>query len=187
MEVTLFVLASTFVATNIDGFAVLALLFALDMPASRRRAIASACAAFVVILAISASAAFTVRAFAPAWARWFGLLLITMGIVRAIVWLRSKRSTGPVSGTDASAFSAVLLTGGDNVAVYVGLFANLGAAQVALTSVLYLVAFGLSTYGLLLLLARGRVFRVQHLNLEPFVALCLIVVGTLMATKTFLP
>jgi len=180
------VLATSFIATNIDGFAVLALLFVLNPPTNHRRVVISACAGFAAILAISVTAAFTIHAIAPGWVRWLGLLLVIGGTIRACVWFATKRAPGKSSQASASVLTAVLLTGGDNVAVYVGLFANLAAVTVGLTSAAYLIAFGTLTYGLLLLVSKGKIARLPGIYAEPVAALVLIVVGIAVTAKVLL-
>ncbi|MEO6834894.1 MAG: hypothetical protein ABI231_03190 [Candidatus Tumulicola sp.] len=179
----LLILCVAFIATNIDALVVLALLFAFDMPSKPRQAVASACASFAVVLAVSAAAAYTFHAVAPAWTRWLGLLLVGAGMVRAWAWFRSRNRSGISVGANVSIVAAVLATGGDNLVVYLGLFANMDAIAVALTSVAYLLAFGVSTYALLLVVAKGRLGRTRPLHWEPLTALALIVIGIAVTTK----
>lgn len=177
------VLATVFAATNVDGLSVLALLFAIDPPRDRVHALASACAAFAIVVLASAFAAVIIHALAPAWARWLGLLLVAVGIFRLLVWIRNGRRGAGATLTNATVFSAVLLTGGDNFVVYSGLFANLDALRVALAGVAFVAAFGLLTFALLQLLARNRFARPPAAFWEPLTALVLIAAGIVTAMR----
>lgn len=180
------VLGTVFAATNVDGLSVLALLFAIDPPRDRIHALASACVAFAIVVLASAFAAVIVHALAPAWARWLGLLLVAVGTFRLVVWIRNGRRCAGNTLTNATVFTAVLLTGGDNFVVYTGIFANLSPLRVALAGVAYVIAFGLLTFALLELLARNRFARPPAAFWEPLTALVLIAAGIVTAARTSL-
>jgi cadmium resistance protein CadD (predicted permease) len=178
------VLGTVFVATNVDGLSVLALLFAIDPPRDRARALASACVAFAVIVLASAFAAVLVHTLAPAWARWLGLLLVAAGVIRLALWMRNGRLSASTALTNTTVFTAVLLTGGDNFVVYTAIFANLGPLRAGVAGVAYVAAFGLLTLALLQLLARNRFARPPAVFWEPLTALVLIAAGIVTAMRT---
>jgi hypothetical protein len=70
--------------------------------------------------------------------------------------------------------------------VYTALFANLSPYRVAFAGAAYILAFGLLTFALLLLLAQNRIARLPAAFWEPLTALVLIAAGIVTALRTSL-
>lgn len=172
------VLASAFIATNLDATVALGILFSIDRPRYRRYAIATACAGFAVVLAVAVAAALVVHRLPQAWIRFSGLLPIGVAIARLIAWIRSPGELTPRDVVKyTSIFSAVLATGVDNAVVYAAIFATLPVASIATTCGIYLVAFGIFCFLLLQLVRHGVRVRFPRAVVELGTAATLVAVG----------
>jgi cadmium resistance protein CadD (predicted permease) len=124
-----------FVATNVDDLLLLAALFGSALLA--RAVVAGQFIGIAVLTAVSVCAAYAATAVPGGWIRWLGLLPIALGI-----WLLVRPWRGTSDDADDDALAAerkfearvhsqalavaaiTIANGGDNLAVYVPLFAK---------------------------------------------------------------
>jgi len=145
---------ATFAVTNIDDLVVLAVFFGQTRGHRRAatRVIAGQYLGFAAILLVSISTALLGAALLPATALpYLGLLPILLGLRAAwVAW--QSRGREPTEAEDAPASSApglwqvagvTFANGGDNVGVYVPMFAVAGAGTVALYVTVFLVGVGI--------------------------------------------
>ncbi|SEO54480.1 cadmium resistance transporter [Amycolatopsis saalfeldensis] len=144
-----------FVVTNLDDIVVLALFFAQG--AGRRgatRAIAlGQYLGFLVILAVSVAAGFGATFLPAGVIPYLGLLPLALGIKAAVeAWRREPGAENAVRGPRILEVAAVTLAnGGDNIGVYVPVFATAGVGGMTA----YVAVFLLLLAGWL---AAGRFF-----------------------------
>jgi cadmium resistance protein CadD (predicted permease) len=154
-----------FAVTNIDDIVVLALFFAQGAGHrhAARRIAAGQCLGFAAILAVAVAAAFGVTFLPDRVVPYLGLLPLALGSRAAVqAWRRRGRDEGddgpenPAGGPRTLEVAAVTLAnGGDNIGVYVPVFATAGIGAMSA----YVVVF------LALWIAAGR-----HLATRPVVA-----------------
>ncbi|MEV2269671.1 cadmium resistance transporter [Nonomuraea africana] len=125
--------AGLFAVTNVDDLVILALFFAraAGRPGSGAWIVAGQYLGFVAILAVAVAAAFGATLLPPAILPFLGLLPLALGLRAA--W-RAWRERGEAaraevtSATGPLAVAAVTFAnGGDNIGVYVPVFATAGA------------------------------------------------------------
>jgi cadmium resistance protein CadD (predicted permease) len=144
----------TFAVTNVDDLVVVAVFFGQTRGHrnAATRVIAGQYLGFVAILVVSICAALLGAALLPATALpYFGLLPILLGLRAAwAAWW--SRGTEPPEAESARASSApgiwqvagvTFANGGDNVGVYVPMFAVASAGTVALYVTVFLVGVGI--------------------------------------------
>jgi len=144
---------ATFAVTNIDDLVILAVFFGQTHGhrGAATRVIAGQYLGFAAILVVSLCAALLGAALLPATALpYFGLLPILLGL-RAAWAAWQSRGAGPSEAGDEPAWSApgiwqvagvTFANGGDNVGVYVPMFAVATAGTVALYVTVFLVGVG---------------------------------------------
>ena len=136
-----------FAATNIDDIIVLSLFYARG--AGRRGTTAAILAGqslgFGAILAAAVLVALGARSFLPEDAiPYFGLIPLALGLLAAWRAWRSDDDDddeGKVAGKSVSALTVAAVTfanGGDNIGVYVPVFATVGTAGIVAYSVVFL-------------------------------------------------
>ena len=137
-----------FVATNIDDIIVLSLFYARG--AGRRGTTAAILAGqylgFGAILAAAVLVALGARTFLPEAAiPYFGLIPLALGLLAAWRAWRSDDDDdddeGKVAGKSVSALTVAAVTfanGGDNIGVYVPVFATVGTAGIVAYSAVFL-------------------------------------------------
>lgn len=140
-----------FAVTNIDDIVVLALYFGRaggDRPAERR-IVAGQYLGFTLILAVSVLAAFGLSLLPEEAIAYLGLLPIALGIRAGVVAWNSRR-TAPNDEPPAIASAGVgeiasvtFANGGDNIGVYVPVFATVGAGGTATYVAVFLVLVAL--------------------------------------------
>ena len=149
MDITTWVLQAVglFLATNIDDIIVLSLFYARG--AGRRGTTAAILAGqylgFGAILAVAVLVALGARSFLPEEAiPYFGLIPLVLGLLAAWrAWRDDDNDDdeGKVSGKSVSALTVAAVTfanGGDNIGVYVPVFATVGPAGILAYSVVFL-------------------------------------------------
>ena len=150
MDITTWVLQAVglFLATNIDDIIVLSLFYARG--AGRRGTTAAILAGqylgFGAILAAAVLVALGARSFLPEEAiPYFGLIPLVLGLLAAWRAWRDDDDDdddeGKVSGKSVSALTVAAVTfanGGDNIGVYVPVFATVGPAGIVAYCVVFL-------------------------------------------------
>lgn len=128
--------ATAFVITNIDDLLMLMLLFAqATTPACRRNIWLGQTLGISILTAVSLAGALGLGLLPHQYLRWLGLIPIGL----AVAMLRGGEEEAP--GVPHSVWSVTLLTlscGGDNVGVYVPLFAGGRPAALVMVAVLFL-------------------------------------------------
>jgi cadmium resistance protein CadD (predicted permease) len=141
---TLGLVLTLFVATNIDDIFILIALFA--NPRFRPgQIVAGQLLGMLVLIALSLGAAWLALALAPAWVGLLGFAPLALGLFE--LWERwrgeadddAAHAPGEHGGAVAAVTLITLANGGDNVALYVPLFAAQGAHEAALSAGLLLV------------------------------------------------
>ena len=131
---------AAFCATNLDDLLLLALLSASADTAVRRRAICAGQLLGIGALTLfSMMAAGAVRHFWLSYVHWLGVLPILLGLL-ALFRLR-KREDGTVPAPVSGVWGAALVTvanGGDNLGVYIPLFAGQTLFRQALSLLVFL-------------------------------------------------
>ncbi len=131
------VIVMAFVLTNIDGFVCLAAEATVNSPARWLRASSEASLAFALLVVVCLLASFAVGAISPGNAAWLGIVPAAIGLGKVITAFGKQTATA----TSASIAAIVFATGMDNVALYVPLFALLGALRAAGTGLIYTLVF----------------------------------------------
>lgn len=141
-----------FAVTNLDDLVVLALFFGrgAGQPGAARRVVIGQYLAFTAVLAICIAIGYGAHFLPKQAIPYLGLLPITLGLWDAWkLWKSRQRGddSEPTETTQASptTFKVAATTfgnGGDNVSVYVPVFANLSAGATTVYSVVFLVLVG---------------------------------------------
>lgn len=137
-----------FVVTNVDDLVLLTLYFGrvAGDPAAERRVVAGQYLGFVAILVVSLGGAAAGRALlSTASLAYLGLLPLAIGMRAAVLARRDHRegagpdaaSRGPL--TVPAVAAVTLANGGDNVSVYIPVFASSGPGRTVATCALFLV------------------------------------------------
>jgi cadmium resistance protein CadD (predicted permease) len=133
---------------NIDDRLLLALYFgrAQQDRTVERRIVLGQYLGFCAILAISVIGAFGVGRLPESAIAYLGLILIALGIRAAIEVFRHRKDDTPAAPADTSAPRVAAITfsnGGDNIGVYIPVFATVGAAMTAAYAVSFLAMVAL--------------------------------------------
>lgn len=155
-----------FVATDLDGLVLLALLYSVRRDAAstpRSQVVTGTFAGFTVLVMLSAAVAAGLHGVPVQWFALFGIVPLSIGMWGlARLWVRSVNEPPPVLA-DAGILTVAAITianGGDNVSVYIPLFRDLDAPGFLATCVVFAVLLGL--WCALGALVAGRT-RVVHL------------------------
>lgn len=135
--------AAAFIGTNIDDSLILMLLFAqASGRAEKRRIVAGQYLGLGLLTAVSLLGAVGLGQVPGQYLRLLGLVPIALGI-RA--WLRRKEEeTAEAKGTGVLPVAALTIAnGGDNIGVYIPLFAGFTGAQLAVTAAVFAAMTGL--------------------------------------------
>lgn len=132
-----------FLGTNIDDLVLLALLSASVKTKREEMHIAAGqCLGVAAITALSLVGAFLVRAVPTKYLHLFGLAPIIFGVAKGIQNWKGKAAQAqaeqPAIGVGTMTM-LVLFGSGDNLSVYIPLFAVSGAVQVAVSSVVFMI------------------------------------------------
>jgi len=140
-----------FVATNIDDLVVLAVFFgrARGDRSATVRVIAGQYAGFIAILAVSVVGALGARLLPNTAIAYFGLVPLLLGIRAAwVAWQHRKddqdeREVGGRPGVGTATVAAVTFAnGGDNIGVYVPVFAVAGPSGMSAYVIAFLLGVG---------------------------------------------
>ncbi len=141
-----------FTVTNIDDILVLSLFFAqgAGQPGSARRVVIGQYLGFIAILAVAIAAAFGATLLPEQAIPYLGLLPIALGLRAAWTAWKSHQQgdddeeDGPPQG-GPKALEAATVTfsnGGDNIGVYVPVFAAVGTSGMVVYVVVFLILVG---------------------------------------------
>ncbi|MFC9427602.1 cadmium resistance transporter [Streptomyces sp. NPDC056987] len=140
--------AGLFAVTNIDDILILSLFFAQGAghPGSARRIVLGQYLGFAAILAVAAVAAFGATFLPEAAIPYLGLLPLALGLKAAWqAWKQrseendeEKSPSGGGPGTLAVA-AVTFANGGDNIGVYVPVFATAGVGGMSVYAIVFLV------------------------------------------------
>ncbi|WP_432849602.1 cadmium resistance transporter [Amycolatopsis sp. CA-161197] len=134
-----------FAVTNVDDLLVLALFFArgAGLPGATRAVVTGQYLGFAAILVVAVAAAFGVTFLPAGFIPYLGLLPIALGIRAAVqAWRHRGDDAEPArpGGPRTLEVAAVTLAnGGDNIGVYVPVFATTGPAGTTVYAVVFLV------------------------------------------------
>lgn len=137
-----------FMVTNIDDIIVLSLFYArgAGQRGTTGKILAGQYLGFGAILAAAVLVALGARTFLPEEAiPYFGLIPLVLGLIAAWrVWRSDDDDDdeGKVSGTSLSVLTIAAVTfanGGDNIGVYVPVFATVGTAGIVAYSIVFLL------------------------------------------------
>lgn len=139
--VSILIACAAFVATNIDGLLVLIALFADPNIAARDVVVGESLGMALIVLG-SYCAAVGLVAIAGAWIKYLGLVPIAIGVVRLLLLLRFQRgdtepASRPRTGNILIVTAIVLGNGGDNLATYISLFANLPRLRILVCVIVF--------------------------------------------------
>jgi cadmium resistance protein CadD (predicted permease) len=139
-----------FVSTNVDDI-VLLVAFLADRRFRTSEVTAGQLAGMAVLYGASVAASLVSAAVAPEHVAWLGLLPIALGIKELVEQIRGEEDSdddvpNPASRGSAGAFSRIftvtavtVANGGDNLGVYIPVFAVRSVGDVALIGVIFLV------------------------------------------------
>ncbi|WP_280231213.1 cadmium resistance transporter [Nocardia cyriacigeorgica] len=148
MVTTILQAIGLFLVTNIDDIIVLSLFFARDA-GTRGTTLAIATGQYLgfgAILAASILVALGVTALLPEHAiAYFGLIPLLLGLLAAWRAWRNHDDDDRVEGKKVAVWTVAAVTfanGGDNIGVYVPVFATVGTAAIFAYSVVFLLLVG---------------------------------------------
>jgi cadmium resistance protein CadD (predicted permease) len=126
---------AVFVATNIDDIVLLAALFGSTLRA--RAVVAGQLAGIALLTIVSVAAAYAAATVPEEWIRWLGLVPLIMGLWMFLqLWRKrgatdddddleaEKRIEGKLHSQVLAVAAITLANGGDNLSVYIPVFAN---------------------------------------------------------------
>ncbi|WP_033437532.1 cadmium resistance transporter [Saccharothrix sp. NRRL B-16314] len=113
-----------FAVTNVDDLLLLALFFARGVPAWR--VVLGQYLGFVGILVVAVAAAGGASLLPPSVLPWLGLLPLALGVKAAWQAWRGGEDDEPVASGALGVAAVTFANGGDNVGVYVPVFATTG-------------------------------------------------------------
>ncbi|MEU3286055.1 cadmium resistance transporter [Streptomyces longwoodensis] len=142
-----------FAVTNIDDLVVLALFFAqgADHRGSARRVVLGQYLGFAAILAVAVAAAFGATFLPETALPYLGLLPLALGLKAAWRAWRDRRDGGPEEEDERSGAggpgplevaAVTFANGGDNIGVYVPVFATAGTGGMSVYAVVFLALVG---------------------------------------------
>lgn len=143
--------AGLFAVTNIDDILILALFFAQGAghPGSTRRIVLGQYLGFAAILAVAAAAAFGATFLPESAIPYLGLLPLALGLKAARQAWKDHRDGGDADEEETQAkeggpsplevAAVTFANGGDNIGVYVPVFATAGVGGMTVYAVVFLV------------------------------------------------
>ncbi|MER8006688.1 cadmium resistance transporter [Streptomyces sp. NPDC094149] len=141
--------AGLFAVTNIDDIVVLALFFAqgAGQPGSARRIVLGQYLGFAAILAVAVAATFGATFLPEAAVPYLGLLPLVLGLKAAWQTWKDHRGGSEDEGEQAGeagpspleVAAVTFANGGDNIGVYVPVFATAGVGAMSVYAVVFLV------------------------------------------------
>ncbi|WP_327089560.1 cadmium resistance transporter [Nonomuraea sp. NBC_01738] len=157
--------AGLFAVTNVDDLLILALFFAqaAGRPGASRRIVVGQYLGFAAIVAVAVAAGFGATFLPEAALPYLGILPLALGVKAAwLAWRdRGEAADTPTLAPRALEVAAVTFAnGGDNIGVYVPVFATSGVADMVVYVVVFLVLVGVWCLGGRFLATRPVVARV---------------------------
>ena len=131
------VILTAFILTNIDGFACLAAESAVIDARLWLRASIEAAVAFACLVIACLIASFAVDTISAGNVAWLGIVPAAIGLGKVVTAFGKQKA----ALQSASMAAIVFATGIDNVAMYVPLFALLGAVRATGVALAYEIAF----------------------------------------------
>ncbi|MFE9745521.1 cadmium resistance transporter [Saccharothrix saharensis] len=116
-----------FAVTNVDDIVLLALFFARGVPPWR--VVLGQYLGFVGILAVAITAALGATLLPPSVLPWLGLLPLALGLKAAWQAWRGGDDSSPVATGALGVAAVTFANGGDNIGVYVPVFATTGITE----------------------------------------------------------
>ena len=166
--------AAAFAATNVDDLFLLVAFFA-DRSFRRRHIVAGQFAGIAALYGASAAAGLVAATIPADWLPLLGFVPIALGAKK--LWDREEQNAQlPASSTVLAVAAVTVANGGDNIGVYVPLFANSPAYAIALTGLVFAVMTALwcqVAYGLVSHRALGGAIRRYGSRAVPFVLIVL--------------
>jgi len=136
---------AAFVSTNVDDLALLATFFAAPRMRARH-VVAGQYAGIAVLVALSLAGAFVAQLVPTEYLRWLGLLPLLIGLKWLVDGLRGKSDDDDVEVRPAAGVLTVVgvtfANGGDNIGVYVPMFAGLDGSELAITVAVFALMTG---------------------------------------------
>lgn len=130
-----------FVVTNVDDLILLSLFFgrAAARPGRWHQVVAGQYLGVAAIVVVSLLGAWGATLLAEGWTSYLGLVPLALGVREAVRVARGRSDDGEDATRDQApgvwfVASVTLANGGDNIAVYVPVFANLGAGAIAVVT-----------------------------------------------------
>jgi cadmium resistance protein CadD (predicted permease) len=173
-----------FASTNVDDLVLLTTWFA-DRRSNTLQVVVGQFLGIGVLVALSLAGATAALLVPVEWLRWLGLVPVAIGVRKL---MSGDHANGPAAGPGSSVLPVAAVTfanGGDNIGVYVPLFASLDRWHLALT---VLVFAGMTAVWCALSLALvrnplfGRAVAVGGSRIAPWV---LILIGLSIAFRGF--
>lgn len=184
---------SAFIASNVDDIILLLLFFSSATTSKERwQIVLGQYVGFTVLVLASFGGFFGGHFFPSEWIGLLGLLPISLGVTR---WIESLETTpdsdgAPISGPwsanhapalDALAIAAVTIgNGGDNLGLYLPLFAHATASQLLISVVVFAVMVGLWCLAAMRLVQAPALTRLLQEYVQPLVPFVLIALGGLI-------
>jgi len=135
----------SFAATNIDDILVLTLFFA-QKNMSRWRVVAGQYLGLGAVIAISMAGFFARLIIPAAWIGFLGVAPIAIGLKKMSEWKRTagrEADPKPVVASILAVATVTFANGGDNIAVYVPLFARTDGRALAATLIIFAIMIAL--------------------------------------------
>jgi cadmium resistance protein CadD (predicted permease) len=126
-----------FAVTNVDDIVLLALFFARGVPAWR--VVLGQYLGFAGILAVAVAAALGATLLPPSALPWLGLLPLALGVKAGWQVWRGGDDPSPTATGALGVAAVTFANGGDNIGVYVPVFATAGVGGMTVYAAVFLV------------------------------------------------
>lgn len=188
---------ATFAATNTDD-ALLLLAFFGDRRFRARHIFIGQALGIGLLVLLSLAGAALALALPERWLGWLGLLPIALGLRELIARRRAGDKQEAAAAAEvtrrtpgwqrvAAVAGVALASGGDNIGVYVPLFANRPPAQVALLLVVFTVMLAVWLFGAFYVARRSPLASGIHRTAAKLAPYLLIGLGAIILAEAFLP
>ena len=188
---------ATFAATNTDD-ALLLLAFFGDRRFRARHIFIGQALGIGLLVLLSLAGAVMAMALPERWIGLLGLLPIALGLRELIARRRAGDKQEAAAATEmtrrtpgwqrvAAVAGVALASGGDNIGVYVPLFANRPPAQVALLLVVFTVMLAVWLFGAFYVARRSPLASGIHRTAAKLAPYLLIGLGAIILAEAFLP
>ena len=148
--ITILTAIFAFISTNLDDMFILAAFFA--NPHFRTKdVVLGQYLGFIILLTVSSLAYFAQFIISPQWISFLGIIPIIIGI-RSLIYLKNPETDDSGRTPDFNKYKfgqkilpvalVTMANGGDNLGVYMPLFASMGLTSLFLTAITFLVMVG---------------------------------------------